>query len=96
MASSAGAMVASGALPAIPAKLPPIFMAWAQDDAVALDAVVKFYEALKSAGDKPEAHIFSAGGHGFGMRKQGTSSDHWIDAFYYWLEAQGFTRPAAR
>jgi len=22
------------------------------------------------------------------MRKQGTSSDHWIDAFYYWLEAQ--------
>jgi hypothetical protein len=28
------------------------------------------------------------------MRKQGTSSDHWIDAFYYWLEAQGFTRPA--
>ncbi len=85
-----------GVMPAIPAKLPPIFMAWAQDDAVALDAVVKFYEALKSAGDKPEAHIFSAGGHGFGMRKQGTSSDHWIDAFYYWLEAQGFTRPAAR
>jgi dipeptidyl aminopeptidase/acylaminoacyl peptidase len=71
-------------------------MAWAQDDTVALDAVVKFYEALKSAGDKPEAHICSAGGHGFGMRKQGASSDHWIDAFYYWLQAQGFTRPAAR
>ena len=80
-----------GVMPAIPAKLPPVFMAWAQDDAVALDAVVKFYEALKSAGDKPEVHIFSAGGHGFSMRKQGTSSDHWIDAFYYWLEAQGFT-----
>jgi hypothetical protein len=31
-----------------------------------------------------------------GMRKQGISSDHWIDAFYYWLEAQGLTRPAAR
>jgi len=26
------------------------------------------------------------------MRKQGTSSDYWIDAFYGWLEAQGFTR----
>jgi hypothetical protein len=69
---------------AIPAKLPPIFLAWAQDDPLVLDAVVKFHEV----------HIFSAGGHGFGMRKQGTSSDHWIDAFYYWLEAQGFTRPA--
>jgi acetyl esterase/lipase len=85
-----------GAMPAIPAKLPPIFMAWAQDDPLALDAVVKFYEALKSAGHKPEVHIFSTGGHGFGMRKQGASSDHWIDEFYYWLESQGFTKPAAR
>jgi acetyl esterase/lipase len=85
-----------GVMPAIPGKLPPTFMAWAQDDAVALEPVVRFYEALRSAGDKPEVHIFSAGGHGFGMRKQGTSSDHWIDVFYYWLEAQGFTRRAAR
>jgi acetyl esterase/lipase len=83
-----------GVMPPIPAKLPPLFMAWAQDDNLALEPVVKFYEALKSAGIKPEVHIFSAGGHGFGMRKQGTSSDHWMDAFYYWLEANGFTKPA--
>jgi acetyl esterase/lipase len=81
-----------GVMPAIPDKLPPIFMAWAQDDAVALAPIVKFYEALRAAGFKPEVHIFGAGGHGFGMRKQGTTSDHWLDAFYYWLEAQGFTR----
>jgi hypothetical protein len=31
-----------------------------------------------------------------GIRKQGTSSDHWLDAFYFWLEARGFTKPAAR
>jgi N-formylglutamate amidohydrolase len=30
------------------------------------------------------------------MRKQGASSDHWIDEFYHWLEARGFTRPTAR
>jgi acetyl esterase/lipase len=82
-----------GAMPAIPKELPPIFLSWAQDDALALDAVVSFHEALKSAGHKPEVHVFSAGGHGFGMKVQGTSSDHWIDEFYYWLEAQGFTRP---
>jgi acetyl esterase/lipase len=81
-----------GVMPAIPDKLPPIFMAWAQDDAVALAPIVKFYEALRAAGFKPEVHIFGAGGHGFGMREQGTTSDHWPDAFYYWLEAQGFTR----
>jgi acetyl esterase/lipase len=85
-----------GVMPAIPAKLPPIFLAWAQDDTLAANYVVRFYDALKSAGHNPEAHIFSAGGHGFGMRKQGTSSDHWIDEFYYWLEAQGFTSSAAR
>ncbi len=85
-----------GVIPAIPAKLPPMFLAWAQDDALALGPVVKFYEALTSAGHKPEVHIFRAGGHGFGMQKQGASSDHWIDAFYYWLEAQGFTRRTGR
>ena len=85
-----------GVMPAIPAKLPPMFMAWAQDDAVALGPINKFHDALKSAGHKPEVHIFNAGGHGFGMRKQGTSSDHWIDAFYYWLEAQEFTKRAGR
>src|SRR5262245_16041205 len=85
-----------GVMPAISAKLPPMFLAWAQDDALTLVPVVKFYEALRSAGHKPEVHIFGAGGHGFGMRKQSTSSDHWIDAFYYWLEAQGYTKPAGR
>ncbi len=85
-----------GVMPAIPAKLPPIFMAWAQDDTLAGGAIVKFYDALRSAGNKPEVHIFSAGGHGFGMLKQGTTSDHWIDEFYYWLKAQGLTKPAAK
>lgn len=85
-----------GVMPTIPAKLPPIFMAWAQDDPVALNPIVKFHDALISAGHRPEVHVFSAGGHGFGMRKQGTSSDHWIDELYYWLEAQGFTGVAGR
>ena len=83
-----------GVMPTIPGNLPPIFMAWAQDDDLAGGAIVRFYEALKVAGNKPEIHIYRAGGHGFGVKKQGTSSDHWIDAFYYWLEAQGLTRQA--
>ena len=81
-----------GVMPAIPANLPPIFMAWAQDDELVLESVVKFYEALRAAGNKPEIHIYSAGKHGFGMRKQGTTSDHWIEEFYYWLQAQGFAK----
>ncbi|HEV7837947.1 MAG TPA: alpha/beta hydrolase, partial [Gemmatimonadaceae bacterium] len=59
-----------GVMPKIPAKLPPMFMAWAQDDQVALGPVVKFHEALMAAGHKPEVHVYASGGHGFGTKKQ--------------------------
>jgi acetyl esterase/lipase len=80
-----------GRMPVIPAKLPPIFMAWAQDDPVALEPVLRFRDALIAAGVKPDLHVFKTGGHGFGMKHQGTSSDHWIDEFYDWLGVKGFT-----
>jgi acetyl esterase/lipase len=81
-------------VPPIPKGVPPVFMAMAQDDTLAGPQIVAFYDALKAAGYRPEFHIYSAGGHGWGLRKQGKTSDHWIDEFYYWLEAQGLTRPA--
>lgn len=85
-----------GAMPTIPQKLPPIFLAWAQDDTTAGTACARFYAALTAAGSAPEVHIYKAGGHGFGMAKQNTTSDHWIDEFYLWLEVQGLTKPAAK
>jgi hypothetical protein len=33
---------------------------------------------------------YAQGGHGFGMKKQGLPSDHWIERFSEWLQAQGF------
>lgn len=81
-----------GVMPAIPSNLPPLFLAWAQDDPIARGFVPRFYEALLKAGQRPEVHIYSAGGHGFGLKQQGTSSDHWFDDFLSWLDAQGFTR----
>lgn len=80
-------------VPPIPKEVPPFFMEMAQDDTLAGPQILAFYDALKAAGYKPEFHIYSSGGHGWGMRKQGKSSDHWVDDFYYWLEAQGLTRP---
>jgi len=85
-----------GAVPPIPHNLPPIFLAWAQDDPLAGGACARFFAALTAAGATPEVHIYRAGGHGFGMTKQGTTSDHWIDQFYYWLDTQGFAKPAAK
>ena len=81
-----------GRMPTIPATLPPVFMAWAQDDAVALAPVVRFHDALVAAGQPPETHVYAKGGHGFGMKKQGTDSDHWIDDYARWLRAHGVIR----
>jgi len=36
--------------------------------------------------------MFSKGGHGFGMRKQNSPSDKWIERFGDWLELQGFLK----
>jgi acetyl esterase/lipase len=80
-----------GAMPAIPEHLPPLFLAWAKDDNVALPPILHFRDALLAAGIKPELHEFNAGGHGFGMKKQGTDSDRWVELFYQWLKRQGLT-----
>jgi acetyl esterase/lipase len=80
-------------VPPIPKGLPPFFMEMAQDDNLAGPQIVAFYDALRAAGYKPEFHIYEHGGHGWGMRKQGTTSDHWLQEFYWWLEARGLTRP---
>jgi acetyl esterase/lipase len=81
-------------VPPIPQGLPPFFMAMAQDDSLAGAYIVRFYDALKAAGNRPEFHIYNSGGHGWGMRKQGKTSDRWIDEFYFWMEAFGLTRSA--
>jgi acetyl esterase/lipase len=73
----------------VPADAPPLFIAVAHDDAFAASASVPLYSAWSTAGRSAELHIYSKGGHGFGMRKQGLPADHWIDHFGDWLQVQG-------
>ena len=80
-----------GGVPDVPQGLPPFFLAVAQDDGAA-SLVDRLYAALLAAGYKPELHRFQSGGHGFGMGKRFTTSDHWIDEFFWWMEANGLTR----
>jgi acetyl esterase/lipase len=79
-------------VPRISKDVPPFFMEMAQDDNLAGPQIVAMYDALKAAGYKPEFHIYKHGGHGWSMRPQGTTSDHWLDEFYWWLEAHGLTQ----
>lgn len=81
-----------GEMPPLPGDLPPMFLAYASDDSLIAKHVQSFYGTLTQAGQHPELHIYAAGGHGFGMRKQGKSSDYWIEDFHHWLESLGLTR----
>jgi acetyl esterase/lipase len=81
-----------GSIPDLPQGLPPFFVAIAQDDSGAGALVDRFYAALLAKGYRPELHRFQCGGHGFGMSRRFTSSDHWIDSFFWWMEANGLTR----
>ncbi len=80
-----------GKMPEIPTNLPPIFMAYAVDDPIAGTAVERFFIALRQARNNPELHVYSGGQHGFGMAHLGTTSDHWIQEFYWWMESNGLT-----
>ena len=77
----------------VPADAPPMFIAAASDDSLGLapDSVA-LYEKWTAAHKSAELHMYAKGGHGFGMRKQGLPTDHWIDRFGEWLEMQGFLK----
>jgi dienelactone hydrolase len=81
-----------GSLPSIPKDLPPLFIAMAQNDTLVGAPVRAFYDALFAAGYRPELHIFNGGNHGFGMHTLGTTSDHWKESFFWWLESFGLTQ----
>lgn len=76
-----------------PPGLPPLFLAVAGDDRLAAPTVMNFYLAAVRSGQQPELHVYAKGGHGFGMNRQGTSSDFWIKDLLNWLEVQELANP---
>lgn len=86
-----GAGLAEG--PAAAPEATPLFILCASDDPIAAAGSVATYTKWKAAGYPVELHMYSKGGHGFGMNKQGLPTDHWIERFGDWLKAQGFMKP---
>jgi acetyl esterase/lipase len=76
--------------PTVPVDAPPIFLLAATDDQIGLAPhSVRLYNDWVAAGKSAELHLYSTGGHGFGMRTQNLPSDRWIHLFGDWLEVQG-------
>jgi acetyl esterase/lipase len=77
---------------AVPADAPPAFIAFAADDQLFGGKGFGVVDSWIKARRPVELHMYESGGHGFGMRPQHTSSDHWIQEFYWWLEALGLLK----
>lgn len=77
-----------------PADAPPMFIVQADDDKTVppADHSIRLYESWKKAGVSAEMHIYSRGGHGFGMRKKNLSVDTWTDRLRDWLNEQGLLK----
>lgn len=78
----------------VPADAPPAFIALAADDPLLGYASVPIFDAWREAGKSAELHVYAHGSHGFGMRKVGTSAEHWIEDYYTWLVAEHLTTAA--
>jgi acetyl esterase/lipase len=74
-----------------PADTPPAFLVHADDDpTVPAARSTAIFEALKRAKVPAELHIYSKGGHGFGIRKKGLPVDAWPDRMKEWLQLNGW------
>jgi gluconolactonase len=69
---------------------PPCFFALAYNDNGPLDGTLKMMAALKQAGVSAELHVYSEGGHGFGMRASDKPHSTWPKRCEEWLRTEGF------
>lgn len=76
----------------VPANAPPTFLVHAEDDdVVSVENSLLFRAALRANNIPVETHLFTHGGHGFGLRKAiGKPVEAWPDLFMAWAKTQGW------
>jgi acetyl esterase/lipase len=71
-------------------RCPPFFMVIAHDDKDRSIPMAELYIALKKANISAELHIYSEGGHGYGLRRTEQPVTSWTDRMEDWLQVNGF------
>ena len=64
---------------------PPVFLVQTEDDHLFVGGSLLYYRALKKAGVPAEMHLYSNGGHGYGLRATSTPVTHWPSLAEMWL-----------
>ena len=73
----------------VPVAAPPLFTTVARDDPIFFRVVEGLYADWTSADRPAELHIFTRGGHGFGIGKRGLPVDRWVELLEDWLNERG-------
>ena len=75
----------------VPADAPPCFLLHAEDDdVVPVENSLMLRAALRAQKVPVETHLFTHGGHGFGIRRaMGKPAAQWPDLFLAWARTQG-------
>ncbi len=71
-------------------QTPPAFLVHAHDDGLSVEHSIRFYLALRRAEVPAELHIYSKGGHGFGIRQRGQPVSDWRERWLEWMRTEGF------
>ncbi len=66
-------------------KTPPTFIVQAEDDHSFIDGTLLYFRALTDARVPAELHVYTAGGHGYGLRQTGDPVSTWPHLVESWM-----------
>lgn len=68
---------------------PPTLLVQTEDDPVRVESSLFYYLALKKEKVAAEMHLYTSGGHGYGLRKKGAGVLAWPERAEEWLRTLG-------
>lgn len=68
---------------------PPTMLVQTEDDKSYINSSLFYYYALKEAGVPARMHLYSKGGHGYGLRDTGAAVNEWPDRAEDWFRELG-------
>ncbi|WP_166647054.1 alpha/beta hydrolase [Prosthecobacter fusiformis] len=80
----------------VPPDAPPLFVACAGDDGTNPVAATLLYLEYKRQNLPAEIHLYSEGGHGFGMRENHQPINHWPARCAGWMDSRGWLPTMAK
>jgi len=76
-------------------QTPPTFLLQAEDDPVHVENSIVYFMALKNAKVPAEMHIYTQGGHGYGLRRTELPITRWPELAEIWLRTIRVLPPTA-